>query len=287
MLKALLHPVRLRTQDRDVLLNTALWLTKMHGASIRPRVPKLLSKRKQPSPLRCWDRDNPDTVFHWADAEFAKIREAMGLSDWAVQLLPDAAQAARFDQRLVGNLQSRSWDIAAFPNYYVDNYGRPLIYYDPRSCAAPGAFQMHIIPSLASAKLLSSGTGELAQFAPSAPPIADMCVHLGQGFTALAYYEAGSSAPSPDTLDPILTATVLSLMGHRMTPEQIIASYGPHMSKRSRRRIWPIYQALIKARDGVDLLQIMTDRRKMEAAKSYAITRSEPAEHSRLHQARS
>lgn len=274
----------------NTLFDTTLWLTRQYGATIKPKLPKALAPA---SPLRCWETDDPETVFNWAALEFTRLLSDMGMTEWAVQLLPDARRASRRDQHAVDSLRSRDWQAGIFPGYYIDNLGRPLFYYDPRRCSEPGYLQNNLVPKLAALKLMSDVKPASFQSEDLPQTIDYMSAHLGQGFALIARLEAVQSEdatplsfllPPPETeaRDHLLFATVLGLAAHRYTPEQIIASYGPYMSPRTRKAVWPVYKALQKHADFLSLLQLMTQRRAKPDGSSHSVS----AAHSRLHQAR-
>ena len=273
----------------NLIFDMTVWVTKFYGPSIRAKVPKILQTG---NPLQAWTDTNPDPVFYWASTEFTRLLKHTQMTDWCIELRPDATKV---DKSSTNNLKSRSWQAGQYPGYYVDNMGRPIFYYDPRRCHEPGYLEGELIPKLAALKVFSSPKPTNFNANNMGLLIDVMACHMGHGFTNVSLREQKEET-NPNTPDwftfPFLNTenienskstnetsakhmlfiTVLGLSARRYLPEQIISHYGPILSQQSRKAIWPIYKQIEKNAEYIKLLRIMTDNRI--AKQNRTLTRS-------------
>lgn len=278
----------LSNQDFDTCFDMMLWATRLYGAPIKPPVPKALSTER---PSTHWEAANPDTVFEWASQSFGTLTSHMGLTDLNIMLVADARRADPNDNFARERLIVRSWQYDELPPYQLDIDGNPIVFYDPRKCDRPGYFLSDVLPKLACLKIASDPRPDGFCLTEIPSLISTVICHLGHGFTL-----HGLLTPDPNTRSLLsrfrdsedikanryLYMAVMGLAARRYSPEQIIASYGPVLSKSTRKSIFATYKRIEKSQDCIKLLRMMTDSRLKS---THQISRSEFPAHNRPHQA--
>lgn len=278
------------------LYDMMIWLSTAYGSPVKQTVPKVLNP-EVPCHQRLWQDDDPRIVFDWARSEMKYLSQLCKMEDWSVQVAPDGYRAQL--QSLTPNtapedihdpsltpLISRAWRENKYPEYVVDNYGRPTFYYDPSRCVEAGYFTKTVLPQFALLKIyakhppsefVESSIGRLVQMT--------VC-HMGVGFNLLALMQAKNSQNwtpkamlSLNQADNVelsyLYGTLISLAAHRLTREQIIATYGKLMTQRTRRLLNVAHEQLESYKDSLKLLRLLSQP-----------IRSAHPEHNHLHQAR-
>ncbi|WP_371397810.1 hypothetical protein [Fretibacter rubidus] len=255
----------------DLIMDMMLWSVKTYGPCVKPQVPNLLKKNNL---LPSWDDNDETPVFQWAMREFERILIQTNMTRWRVQLLPDAVLAGQYAITPHNTLRANEAQNAPLPSYHIDKMGRPIFYYDPRECHRPGYLLGHIVPKLAQLKLFAAEAPREFQ-KENLPLLLDVVTcHMGQGLANIALIKpqdtrpkAGFSLKRPPcdrAKERLLFATVLALSSRRLSPEQIIAHYGPILSKSHRKAIWPICKTIEKQSEFIKLLRVMTDNRFAE-----------------------
>lgn len=280
-----------------IFFDMMIWLTAQYGAPIKQTTPKVITP-EQLIHERCWDENDPRTIFAWAEAEAAYLAKICKMENWSVQVAPNGNKAKLQNARKViiqaGSspangqsltpLRSNAWNENQYPGYFVDYFGRPTFFYDPRRCAEAGYFAKTIIPQFALLKIYAKhppadfGTESIEKL------VQMTACHMGLGFTLLALFQGGApknwtplSLLSPDQHDdeelPYLYGTLISMAAHLLTREQILATYGKLMTPRTRKLIGPAYEQIQAQTNVLKLLKILSKP-----------TRSANPEHSHLHQ---
>ena len=275
-----------------------IWLTAQYGAPVKQAVPKII-KPEQRIDERCWGENDPRTIFAWADAEIAYLSKVCQMENWSVQVAPNGNKAklqhaakmiiqagsSPANGQSLTPLISNVWIENQYPGYFVDYFGRPTFFYDPRRCAEVGYFAKTILPQFALLKIYAKHPP--AEFgSESIEKLVQMTAcHMGVGFTLLALSQGGSpkswtpvsllsSNQSDEEELPYLYGTLISMAAHRLTREQILATYGKLMTPRTRKLIGPAYQQIQAQTDVLKLLKILSKP-----------TRSAHPVHSHPHQA--
>jgi len=286
---------RLPSEHYTRLCDITLWVTKQYGPAKRPTVPKILSRG---SLLSRWKEDNPTTVLDWASDNFARLLDDMDLCDLPLQLVANGEKADTYPSKSFDSLRSRCWTSGQYPGYFVDEYGRPILYYDPRKCDQTGYFLGQILPKLIMIKLFVNARPKAFDNYTNSEITDAMICHFGHGFNMLHNIEATSSQSITTRLLRqnqhhrrllhFAYGSVISLSAHRYSPEQIISTYGPILSKTTRQLVWPIYKTIEKDAEFIKLLRLMTDNRRqsLPVTENNYLKHSVLPEHSRQRQAR-
>lgn len=278
----------LNNRDFEACFDLMLWTTRIYGVSIKPPVPKALLMTR---PVTHWDASDPNTVFDWAEHSFGTLINNMALSDLEILLVADARRAEPNDSFSRERLIIRAWQYGEIPAYQVNAWGKPVVYYDPRKCDQPGYFLRDILPKLASLKIASHPRPDGFFLTDIPDLITAVICHSGQGLSYNRLLTPDSNSRSllsrfkgDENIEAnrYLYMAIMGLAARRYSPEQIIASYGPILSKSTRKRIFPIYKRIENSTDCIKLLRMMTDNRLSLPRHT---SRSEYPAHSRPHQA--
>ena len=247
----------MRDEDAYLQFEIMSWLISRYGPPRNPKVPSPLHKSERLSELS-WCEDDTRTVFDWAQDTFGQIKSECGMSDLSIQIAPYPGQS--FGTRHMKFAQS--WNTKSKEPYRVDGYGRPVIHYNPADCEKPGCFAARVIVKLAEIKLMSFIPEKGVSPLQSGILTLTAACYMRQGFTlsampeAVAYYLTGESdtalVPRRIIENTLAFSNCLMLLAKKLTPEQIIATYGPLMTKSYRKKIRPAckqiesYEAEIK-----------------------------------------
>ena len=265
----------------DTFFDMMIWLTAQYGPPIKHAVPKILNP-DLPLHERCWGEDDPRTVFAWAEAEVAYLSKVCNMEDWSVQVAPDGnraqlqqitmtadqnSQTSEVSQSLTP-LMSGVWHENEYPGYFVDYYGRPTFFYDPRRCIDAGYLAKTLLPQFAILKIYAKYPP--SEFgAESIEKLVQMTAcHMGVGFNLLALSQSARAenwtplallTPKHANHEelPYLYGTLISLAAHRLTREQILATYGQLISQRTRKLIDQAYDQIQSRTDVLKLLKML------------------------------
>jgi len=266
------------------MIDMMIWLSAQYGPPVKQAVPKILNPDLALHE-RCWGDEDPRTVFAWADAEVAYLSELCNMKDWSVQVAPNGneAQLHRNAYRPADTdmppetdkltsltpLKSNAWDKGKYPGYFVDHFGRPTFFYDPRRCVEPGYFTKTMLPQFATLKIFSNhppsefGEDSLEQLTQMT------ACHMGFGFTLLALAQSPSSSnwasiamlgkgqADEDEL-PYLYGTFITLAAHCLTREQVLATYGQLMAQRTRKILTAAYEQIHAQTSVLKLLKMIS-----------------------------
>ena len=253
-----------------------IWLTAQYGPPTKQSVPKIINP-KVPVHERCWAEDDPRTVFDWAETEVAYLSKICNMESWSAQVAPDRNRAklqhvnklASPHSISLTSLKSGAWNENEYPGYFVDYFGRPTFFYDPRRCMDAGYFAKTLLPQFALLKIYAKSPP--AEFEEeSLETLVQMTAsHMGNGFSLLALSQQDMSKnwtprnlirlnrPDHDEM-AYLYGTLISLAAHRLTREQILATYGRLLSQRTRKLISPIYEQIQAQTDLLKLLKVLS-----------------------------
>ena len=221
-----------REHDALLITETFAWLIRQYGPPARPPVPSPLHRVAGLEDIQ-FDPSDRRTAFDFAQDSFASVLQVMRME-------PDgrALHACAHDQ----------------PGFLT---------YDPARLEEPGYLVARLVIGLAA--------DALSLFRPDVEP-----GPFGRATILLAgaaFFRAGLSLPRllPATTgelsqfgvparfveNTLLFASCLALSVARQTPEQIVATYGPILSKTARRKIRPACRQIDEYDTEVKLLRVL------------------------------
>ncbi len=282
--KTMLSKAMLADETVSIYFDMMIWLSSQYGPASKQAVPKVINP-ETPIDERCWGDEDCRTVFAWAEAEVTHLAKVCDMENWSVQVAPDGhkAKLQAANSVTITPLKSSAWQAGEYPGYFVDCFGRPVFFYDPRQCVEPGYFVKTLIPQFALLKIYAKHPplefDERLEFGESSiKSLVQMTTcHMGLGFTMLALAQANIAeswlpisflAQADNDRDdprPYLYGTLLSLTAHRLTPEQIIATYGPLMSQHTRKNLRPALSQIESQTDLLKLLRLVSRHKLREA----------------------
>ena len=254
----------MRDEDAFLQFEVISWLIRRYGPPRKAAVPSPIHRVETLSEL-CLSEDDMRTVFDWAQDNFGHIKSTCGMEDWSIQIAPypdqpDSTRHLHFSQ---------SWNIDSREPYYVDGYGRPVIHYDPAHCTQPGYFSAHVILKLAEIKLMNFAPEQGISPLQSSIITLTAASYMRQGFTlaalpeAVSYYltcEDNKSHLPQRVIDNTLTfSTCLTLLSRKLTPEQIVATYGSLMSKSLRKKIRPACKQIETYSTEIEVMRLISN----------------------------
>ena len=224
-----------REDDALLCFETLAFLTRRYGPPSRPPVPSPLHKSRGIETL-VHDAGDQRQVFDWAQDSYATLMDAMELD------------ASEF--RLVASVEG-----------VVPTTG--LLTFDPRRCDERGHFAANLIFDACEHKLDGFDPG----FEPSAFQQAVIqltaAAYFRQGIALTAMIEAATDAlsgygvPQRFVENTLVFASCLVLSVCRQSPEQIVATYGPILSKTVRKKIRPACRQIEGYAPELKLIQVM------------------------------
>ncbi|MEP3891995.1 MAG: hypothetical protein ABJN69_16180 [Hellea sp.] len=267
----------MREEDAYLQFEVMSWLIKRYGPPQAPKVPSPIHKTEQLSDL-CWHEDDVRTVFDWAQDSFGRIKSECGMEDWSIQIAPQPDE--RFDSR---HMQfSQSWNTDSKEPYYVDGYGRPVIHYDPRHCEDPGYFAARVIIKLAEIKLMNfTPERGISPLQSGILTLTAVC-YMRQGFALAALPDAvthyltreGDTAKVPPRIinNTLVFSNCLMMLSRKLTPEQIVASYGCIIPKAHRKKIRPACKQIESYTAEIKVIRLLANpTRDSFENRSYAV----------------
>jgi len=135
------------------------------------------------------------------EAESQHIAQICHMEEWPVQVTPNGEKAKLHSisskTGYLTPLKSDAWCENKYPGYFVDYFGRPTFFYDPRRCSEAGYFAKILLPQFALLKIYAKHPP--AEFDTRAmESLVQMTVcYMGFGFTLLAMsqrYSGGEGA---------------------------------------------------------------------------------------------
>ncbi|WP_026940593.1 hypothetical protein [Hellea balneolensis] len=266
--------------DDDAMLQLGVlaWLIRKYGPPRKPKVPSPLNKPEQLDKLS-WLDDSELGVDEWAQSQFKNIKNLCGMRNWPVQLAASADKLNKTGQVL----SAKNWNMNNEAPYYVDGYGRPVIYFDPPECSKPGYFALSTISKLAEIKLMN-----FPLEVPVSPLRAKVMIfaaacYMRQGFEMATLLKAQPLELLETNITPFVAKRILHrnlafsictlLLSLKLTPEQIVATYGPIMSKRFRNKLRPACKYAETYETELMILRILANpKHEIFESHSYAST---------------
>lgn len=225
------------------LFDVMEWLVLRNGPPSAPQIQSPLQKAHQTVLNSRWEPLKTRSLSLWAKRQFADLKQAAGMGHWAVQILPAIDSKCALEHLHIDH----NWNPAARGPYYIDEYGRAVITFEPKSCAEAGAFTSHILMKLASIRMMNfmpPMTGKVAgedekkvevDLEMGAIIILASAAFSGQGLYLLPMADSiaqqlsanASSKLSKDSIENgLIFNSCLCLLALNRTSEQIVATYG-------------------------------------------------------------
>ncbi|MDB2437574.1 hypothetical protein N9W89_02570 [Hellea sp.] len=212
-----------------------------------------------------WQDDETRTIFDWAQDNFGHIKADCGLDDWSVQIAPQTNKPHNNKHMEF----AQHWNMAGKEPYYVDGYGRPVIYYDPRQCEVPGYFAARVILKLAEIKLMNFNPERTVTPVESRILTLATACYMRQGFTLAAipetvqeYFSSEDGSPPVNRRiinNSLAFSTCMILLSRKLATEQIIATYGTLMTPRFRKKIRPACKQLETHESEIKLMKLLAN----------------------------
>ena len=220
------------------------WMVNMFGSPHLPKVPTVL-QRFEPLCDTAYSEEDSRSPADWAQDVFARVVADCRMDDWTLSCreAPEGPQDGLHHMPL-----GRVWHRQAPGAYHVDLLGNPVVLYKPDSLEVPGAFALSVILQLATLRLASAPVPEHYSAEDHARILMGMAVYNGQGFELLGmadmltdhFCEAGllQRGEVNAFVNELEYVTVMGMRARSLAPEQMIATYGPSLTRTMRKRIW-------------------------------------------------
>ncbi len=232
----------IRDTDAVELFETMAWLVQRYGAPCAPKVPSPLHRSPSLTDI-VWDKTDQRSVFDWSHDIFSNLKSECNMEGWSIEIEPAIDENTHLQHMLF----AKHWNMAAREPYRVDNYGRPVIVFDPERCAVPGAFATRVILKLSEIQLMNYAPENGVSPVMGAMMIMSSTAYMGQGFNLLAMTDIlcekltpdSDTAPLPERIihNGLIFNACLGLMALNRTPEQIVAAYGKLTPPTLRKKI--------------------------------------------------
>lgn len=232
----------IRDEDAIELFETMAWLIQRYGAPRAPKVPSPIHRSPCLTDIFL-DPSDQRSIFDWSQDIFAHVKMECGMDGWSIEL----ESAVADNSHLKHMLFSKHWNMAAREPYRVDNFGRPVIIFNPKECGLPGAFATRIISKLSEIQLMNYFPEYGVSPIMGALMLLCSAAYMGQGFTLLAMSEhlrhaltpSSDDVPLPERIiqDGLIFSACLGLLTLNRTEEQIVATYGKLTSPQLRKKI--------------------------------------------------
>jgi len=257
----------MRDEDAFLQFEAMSWLIRRYGPPKNAAVPSPIHRVERLSEL-CWTDHDSRTISDWAQDNFGRIKSACGMDNWSVQI------AERPEEPLNTKHMdfSQNWNMDSKEPYYVDGYGRPVIYYDPQHCQEPGYFSARIIIKLAEIQLMNFAPEHGVSPLQSGILTLTAASYMRQGFTlaeipkAVTYFlnrEGDSTSVPQRVIDNTLAfSACLTLLSRKLTPEQIVATYGSLMSKALRKKIRPACKQIESYNSEIEVMRLLSNPKR-------------------------
>ena len=226
------------------------WMTNTFGSPYLPRVPSVLQRYEQLSET-AYSAEDTRSPEDWAQDLFGRIVNECHMEDWTLSC---RVRPTEPEDGLHMLLLARTWERTAPGAYFVDILGNPVVVYDEADLDVPGAFAMSVILQLATLRLASAPVPEDYDVDNHARLLVEMAVYNAQGLELLAmadmladYFVQMGFLPQREVsrfLSELEFATILGMRTRNLAPEQIVATYGPLLTRTFRKRIWNLVEEL-------------------------------------------
>lgn len=246
-------------------METLAWAIREFGAPHLPRVPSVLQRFE---PLHTTLRDPEDGRLpgDWASDLLGRVQSDCRMENWILHFRQKSGDAD-VDYREVA-LMSR-FHLAAPGRIHVNILGEPVVLADPSTYGVAGRTALDYIVQLATLRMASSEAPDAYRHELHAHAIMAMCVFNAAGLELIAMenqliaylVEAGwlKRSDASEFIAELEFATVLGMRVRGLAPEQIIASYGPILSKGLRKRVWSLCGEIDKLAPEFKTLKLLTN----------------------------
>lgn len=232
----------IRDEDAIELFETMAWLIQRYGVPKAPKVPSPLHRSPCLTDI-VFDAEDQRPLYDWSQDIFGHLKMECDMEGWSIEIEPIIEDNSHLQHMLF----AKHWNMAAREPYRVDNFGRPVIVFNPEDCAIPGIFATRIICKLSEIQLMNYSPEYGVSPIMGAMMLLSSAAFMGQGFTLLAMTEAlrhaltphSDDAPLPERIihDGLIFNACLALMALNRTPEQIVAAYGKLTPDSLRKKI--------------------------------------------------
>lgn len=232
----------IRDEDAIELFETMAWLIQRYGAPRAPKVPSPLHRSPCLTDI-VLDAEDQRPLYDWSQDIFAHLKMECGMEGWSIQIEPAIDDNAHLQHMLF----AQHWNMAVREPYRIDNFGRPVIIFDPEACEIPGVFATRLILKLSEIQLMNFKPEYGVSPIMGAKMLLTSAAFMGQGFNLLSMTETlcktltpqSDVTPLPERIvqNGLIFNACLGLMALNRTPEQIIATYGKLTPPSLRKRI--------------------------------------------------
>lgn len=253
--------------DPDTIFAACAWQMRGFGAPRLPRIPPVFQRRDALAET-AHDPEGPHSAEEWAENIFYRITADAEIGDFEVQLVARGREEEHGVRRIP---LSNCWAEGAPMSYCVDVRGRPTVLWDRASVGEPGRLAADLQVQLAILRLAAVGTPEDYDDRSFLTLLTQAAVGAGMGLDWLGNEvavedalrrEGGPAVRSFLTVrDMLETGLLVAMRARRLSPEQIIASYGPALPPKFRKRIFSLCADIDGYEPELKLLQTVCDRK--------------------------
>ena len=243
------------------------WQIRSFGAPHLPRVPTVLSRWTALSSMRR-EMDDLRDAEAWAQDTFARILQEARMEDWNVECVPAETAAA---VGVSATTMVTRWGTGAMGAIHGNLKGKPVVLYRRTDVEEAGRMPLVAMLQLATLRMASCERPDGYSPERHAWWVASTAVFGGAGPDLLSLEEMVAQlakehgmvrrADAQHLTTAIEVMTVMAMRVRRLTPEQMIASYGQVMGKGFRKRVRAICDGIDRHDAELKLLQGMSDGR--------------------------
>jgi|GEM_PF-3800282 len=255
-------------------MDMLIWLINHNGPPHTPNVPSPLHFT-QPLSQRCWGEMDTRMPLIWAEDEVAHIIANTKLPIQNISIIPDVDQVLRHSTSNTPNSSHKAhftagWQKTPDLRINLNIQGQPIILYDPRRCMEPGYFSAKVIMAMARIyvgmnekpdNFMTENERALTWLAACFSGQGFVLLDLSEKLFAEMLFNREITQKYRRSIHREITfTTVLCLASKGMMAEQIIATYGPIISKSVRRNIWSIYKQISRYDQKLKMLRLLINR---------------------------
>ena len=247
-------------------METLAWAIREFGAPHLPRVPSVL-RRFEALHTTVRHTDDERLPADWASDLLGRVQADCRMESW---ILHSRQKNDTVDAEYREVPLSSRFHPAAPDRIRVNILGEPVVLADPATYGTQGATALSYILQLATLRLASSEAPETYSHDLHAQTLLAASVYNSAGLELIAMgdlfinyvVERGwlRRADASGFIAELEFATVLGMRVRGLTPEQIIASYGPVLSKGLRKRIWALSADVDRLAPEFKLLKHLTNQ---------------------------
>ena len=248
------------------------WQIRAFGAPHLPRVPTVLSRWTALSSMRR-ELDDMRDAGAWAQDTFARVLQEARMEDWNVECVPADTAAS---VGVAATTMATRWGSGAMGAIHGNLRGNPVVLYRGSDVEEAGRFPLVALLQLATLRMAScerpdsysperhawwvASTAVFGGAGPDLLNLEGMMEQLAQEHGMVRRTEAKDLTTAAEIM------TVMAMRVRRLTPEQMIASYGQVMGKGFRKRVRAICDGIDRHTAELKLLQSLSDGRMCNAS---------------------